>query len=47
MSKPTPDLLRNVRLFSSLDQKDLESLADEFNERRFRAGDKIAMEGES
>jgi len=47
MSKPTPDLLRNVRLFSSLDEKDLESLADEFNERRFRAGDKIAMEGES
>jgi len=46
MSKPTPDLLRNVRLFSDLDQKDLESLADEFNERRFSAGDKIALEGE-
>lgn len=46
MSKPTPDLLRNVRLFSVLDEKDLESLADEFNERRFSAGDKIALEGE-
>ena len=46
MSKPTPDLLRNVRLFSDLDAKDLESLADEFNERRFSAGDKIALEGE-
>jgi len=46
MSKPTPDLLRNVRLFSDLDDKDLESLADEFNERRFAAGDKIALEGE-
>ena len=46
MSKPTPDLLRNVRLFSDLDEKDLESLADEFNERRFSAGDKIALEGE-
>ena len=46
MSKPTPDLLRNVRLFSDLDEKDLESLADEFNERRFHAGDKIALEGE-
>jgi CRP-like cAMP-binding protein len=46
MSKPTPDLLRNVPLFSVLDEKDLESLADEFNERRFSAGDKIALEGE-
>jgi CRP/FNR family transcriptional regulator, cyclic AMP receptor protein len=46
MSKPTPELLRNVRLFSDLDEKDLESLADEFNERRFSAGDKIALEGE-
>ena len=46
MAKPTPDLLRNVRLFSDLDEKDLESLADEFNERRFSAGDKIALEGE-
>ena len=46
MSKPSPDLLRNVRLFSDLDEKDLESLADEFNERRFSAGDRIALEGE-
>jgi CRP-like cAMP-binding protein len=46
MSKPTPELLRNVRLFSDLDEKDLESLSDEFNERRFSAGDKIALEGE-
>ena len=46
MSKPTPALLRNVRLFSDLDERDLESLADEFNERRFAAGDKIALEGE-
>src|SRR4029450_10917537 len=46
MSKPTPALLRNVRLFSDLDERDLESLADEFSERRFSAGDKIALEGE-
>jgi CRP-like cAMP-binding protein len=46
MSKPTPELLRNVPLFSDLDEKDLESLAEEFNERRFSAGDKIALEGE-
>jgi CRP/FNR family transcriptional regulator len=46
MAKPTPDLLRNVPLFSALDDSELESLADEFNERRFMAGDKIALEGE-
>ena len=46
MSKPTPALLRNVRLFSDLDERDLESLSDEFSERRFSTGDKIALEGE-
>jgi CRP-like cAMP-binding protein len=46
MAKPSPDLLRKVPLFSGLDDKELESLADEFNERRFSAGDSIALEGE-
>lgn len=46
MAKPSPALLRNVRLFSDLDERDLESLADEFNERNFSAGQKIALEGE-
>jgi CRP-like cAMP-binding protein len=46
MAKPTPDLLRKVALFSTLDDSELESLADEFNERRFSAGDSIALEGE-
>jgi CRP/FNR family transcriptional regulator len=46
MAKPSPDLLRKIRLFSGLDEKDLESLADEFNERRFSEGDRIALEGE-
>jgi CRP-like cAMP-binding protein len=46
MAKPSPALLRNVRLFSDLDERDLESLADEFNERSFSAGQKIALEGE-
>lgn len=47
MANPTPDLLRHVGLFSTLEEKDLQSLADEFSERRFGAGDKIALEGES
>jgi CRP-like cAMP-binding protein len=46
MAKPNTALLRNVRLFSDLDERDLESLADEFNERRFSAGQKVALEGE-
>ena len=46
MAKPTPALLRNVTLFADLDERDLESLAQEFNERRFSAGDKVALEGE-
>jgi CRP-like cAMP-binding protein len=36
MAKPTPELLRNVSLFSGLDDRELES----------RAGDPIALEGE-
>ena len=46
MSKPTTALLRNVRLFSDLEEQDLESLANEFNERNFGAGQKVALEGE-
>jgi CRP/FNR family cyclic AMP-dependent transcriptional regulator len=46
MAKPTPELLRNVHLFSGLDDNELETLAEEFNERRFRPGDQIALEGE-
>ena len=46
MAKPSPELLRKVNLFSGLDDRELENLADEFNERRFSAGDKIALEGE-
>jgi CRP-like cAMP-binding protein len=46
MAKPTPELLRNVSLFSDLEEKDLQSLSQEFSERRFSAGDTISMEGE-
>ena len=45
MAKPTPDLLRKVPLFSGLDDRELESLAEEFNERRFSAGDSISLDG--
>jgi CRP/FNR family cyclic AMP-dependent transcriptional regulator len=45
MAQPTPELLRKVQLFADLDDKDLASLAEEFNERRFSAGETIALEG--
>jgi CRP/FNR family transcriptional regulator, cyclic AMP receptor protein len=46
VAKPSPELLRQVELFSTLEDKDLESLAGEFNERHFAAGHQIALEGE-
>jgi CRP-like cAMP-binding protein len=46
VAKPSPELLRSVNLFSGLDDRELENLAEEFNERRFQAGDTIALEGE-
>jgi CRP-like cAMP-binding protein len=45
MAKPSPELLRNVGLFSALEDKDLASLSNEFNERRFSPGETIALEG--
>jgi CRP-like cAMP-binding protein len=45
MANPSPELLRKVGLFSELDEKDLSSLAEEFNERRFPTGETIALEG--
>jgi CRP/FNR family transcriptional regulator, cyclic AMP receptor protein len=45
MAKPGPELLRKVGLFSDLDEKDLQSLAEEFNERSFSQGQTIALEG--
>jgi CRP/FNR family transcriptional regulator, cyclic AMP receptor protein len=46
MAKPTTELLRKVPLFSGLEERDLKSLAEEFNERRFPAGHQVALEGE-
>lgn len=45
MSAP-PDLLQRVPLFSDLERKDLESLAQQFKESVFEPGDVIATEGQ-
>jgi CRP/FNR family cyclic AMP-dependent transcriptional regulator len=40
-----PELLKRVPLFSDLQGRELESLANSFKERKFDAGDTIANEG--
>ena len=40
------DLLRSVPIFSELEKKDLELIANTFRERTFAAGEEIAKEGE-
>lgn len=47
MPPPTIDLLRRVGLFSELDDATLETLAGEFFERRYPAGQEIVGGGES
>jgi CRP-like cAMP-binding protein len=46
MAKPSIELLRGISLFSGLEDRDLENLAEEFNERSFPAGHAVAEEGE-
>ncbi len=41
------DLLKQVRLFSDLDRRELEQIGSSMKERRFSAGQEIAREGES
>jgi CRP-like cAMP-binding protein len=47
VAKPSPELLRGVRLFSEVDEGFLESLASEFMARTYAAGETLAEEGES
>jgi CRP-like cAMP-binding protein len=47
VAKPSPELLRGVRLFSEVDDVFLESLASEFMARTYAAGETLAEEGES
>ena len=40
-----PELLRQVALFASISDRDLERVAASFKERQFSAGDTVAAEG--
>ena len=46
MARPSPETLKKVPLFSSLENRDLERFAESFKERRYSAGDTIASEGQ-
>ena len=46
MARPSADTLKRVPLFSGLESRDLERIADSFKERKYAAGDTIAGEGQ-
>lgn len=46
MASKATELLQRVPLFSGLDPRELETIARTVHERTFRAGDKVASEGE-
>ena len=46
MARPSADLIRGIKIFSSLDDRSIERLGGEFTERTFEAGQEIAHEGE-
>jgi CRP/FNR family cyclic AMP-dependent transcriptional regulator len=41
----SPDMLKQVPLFSGLDEKELQAIASSMRERKFRAGDTVTQEG--
>ena len=46
MSVPSAETLQKVPLFSELEKRDLERIAQSFKERKYAAGDTIAGEGQ-
>lgn len=46
MARPPVETLKQVPLFSGLENRDLERIADSFKERKYSAGDTIASEGQ-
>jgi CRP/FNR family cyclic AMP-dependent transcriptional regulator len=46
VARPSADLIRGIKIFSSLDDASIDRLAGEFIERSFESGQEIASEGE-
>ena len=47
MARPAADVIGKVPLFSDLERRELERIADSFKERHYSAGDTVASEGQS
>jgi CRP/FNR family transcriptional regulator, cyclic AMP receptor protein len=45
VARPSTEMLSTVPLFSGLERRDLERIADSFKQRDYSAGDTIASEG--
>jgi CRP/FNR family transcriptional regulator, cyclic AMP receptor protein len=45
LARPSTEMIARVPLFSGLERRDLERVADSFKERNYAAGDTIAEEG--
>ncbi len=46
MAQPSTQTIAAVPLFAGLERRELERVADAFKERRFKAGDTVASEGQ-
>jgi CRP/FNR family cyclic AMP-dependent transcriptional regulator len=46
VARPALETLKQVPLFTGLENRDLERIADSFKERKYSAGDTIASEGQ-
>ncbi|HXH88744.1 MAG TPA: cyclic nucleotide-binding domain-containing protein [Gaiellaceae bacterium] len=47
MARPSAETIAKIPLFSDLEPRELERIADSFKERKYEAGDTIATEGKS
>ena len=46
MARPSAETIAKIPLFSDLEPRELERIADSFKERKYSAGDTIASEGQ-
>mgnify|MGYP000052913038 CR=1 FL=1 len=46
MARPSAETIAKVPLFAGLEKRDLERIADSFKERKYKAGETIASEGQ-
>jgi CRP-like cAMP-binding protein len=46
VARPSADTIAKVPIFAGLEKRDLERIADSFKERKYKAGDEIASEGQ-